>query len=357
MSNSYEEKVKAVLDARFAYCGLEHPLLGALYEKALEDLLKQEANGVSGASLEICRDSVALPELPGTSGLKEVRQIDLMELMNIDGHLPPLPAVLYELQRIVQDETADADTVARVVRSDAGLSTFLLRLVNSAFYSFPVRIDTIPRAVTMVGIRPLYMLSMGMLFQDLVNAVPANSINIAEFWRHSIAVGLTAQEIWRAMGHKEGESLFTAGLLHDIGKLALACLLPDSPALYQQLLIRSRKLPACETERELVGFDHARFGGMLLRKWNMPSSLTMPVFWHHQPQSAAHYKEPMVVHLADIIAIAMGVSSIPGSVVPKLDAGAWEMTGLSEEIVKSIVNGVSSSLQDVCHTFGVYAKI
>ncbi len=360
MSNSCKWTAKALLDARFHYCGLEHPLLGALYEKALEGLPGQKADGIPGGPAEICRDGFVLPEQPGQpdeSGLQELKQIDLMELIRLDGQLPPLPAVLYELQRVVQDETASAAAVAGVVRSDAGLSTFLLRLVNSAFYSFPVRIDTIPRAVSMVGIRPLYMLSMGMLFQDMAKALPKNSINIDEFWRHSIAVGLAAQEIWQAMGYKEGESLFTAGLLHDIGKLALACLLPNSPALRQHILTRSRKLPACEIEHELLGFDHARFGGMLLRKWNMPSTLAMPVFWHHQPHSAAHYKEPVVVHLADIIVTAMGVGAVPGCVVPKLEAGAWEMTGLSEEIVKSIVDVVSSSLQDVCNIFGVHAKM
>ena len=358
MADNYEELAKTTLDARFAYCGLDHPLLSLLYKKTFNNLLNQKAMGTTVSTQSLCQfvDDITLPKLPDESSLKEISQLDPMELIKQDGQLPPLPAVLYELQRVVQDELSDAETVAKVVRSDAGLSTFLLRLVNSAFYSFPARIDTITRAVAMVGTRPLYLLSVGILFQDLINAVPKNSLNIASFWRHSIAVGLAAQEIWREMGHKEDERLFTAGLLHDIGKLALACLLPRATDLHQHILVKCRKVPPCEIERELLGFDHSRFGGMLLRKWNMPASLAMPVLWHHQPQSAAHYKEPIVVHLADIIATAMGITVVPGSVVPKLDAGVWEMVGLNLETIDYIVDSVSKRMMDVCQIFGVQAK-
>lgn len=358
MGEDYEELAKATLDARFSYCGLEHPLLSLLYEKALENMLASKTGAAAPAASSscLCIDDPALPKLPDESELKEISQFDPMELIKQDGQLPPLPAVLYELQRVVQDELSDAETVAKVVRSDAGLSTFLLRLVNSAFYSFPARIDTITRAVAMVGTRPLYLLSVGMLFQDLINAVPKSSLDIARFWRHSIAVGLAAQEIWREMGHKEDERLFTAGLLHDIGKLALACLLPKAADFAKHIALKSRKAPTFEVERELLGFDHSRFGGMLLRKWNMPASLAMPVLWHHHPQSAAHYKEPVVVHLADVIANSMGITVVPGSVVSKLDAGAWEMTGLSLEKVEPILDSVARRLFDVCQIFGVQTK-
>lgn len=346
--NKHEDLAIAVIDARFAYCGQEHPLMSLLYKKALSSLLRDGINAKSGGGASL--DVSSLSEVPGESSLNEINP---MELLNKDGQLPPLPTVLNELQRVIQDESSDIEAVATVVRSDTGLSAFLLRLVNSAFYSFPTRIDTITRAVSIVGIRPLYTLATGMLFQDMVNAVPKGTMSTENFWRHSIAVGLAAQELWREMGYKEDERLFTAGLLHDIGKLALACLLPKETDFHQQLLVRSRIKPPCEVEKELLGFDHSRFGGMLLRKWNMPSSLIHPVLRHHQPQAAAHGKEIVVIHLADVMINAMGITTVPGSVVPKLDVGAWEMLGLNLNKMDEFMDLVIVRLHDVCQSFDV----
>ena len=344
-----EELAKLTVNSRFSYCGQGHPFLATLHSLAVTRLLNSlQAAGEN----EQGNPAQLIPPPPGNeNSLPKITPMDPMDLVKKEGQLPPFPAVLIELQKVVQNEKSSAEDVAKVVRNDAGLSTFLLRLVNSAFYSFPARVDTVSRAVTMVGVRPLYLLSMGLLFHDMITAIPKNSLNITAFWQHSIATGLAAQEIWKQMGQKEEERLFTGGLLHDIGKLAIACMLPDVEDVYKHLNIKVRRMPMHEAERELLGFDHARFGGMLLRKWNMPASLAMPVLWHHQPQGAAHYKEPIVVHLADIVANALGHSTIPGEVVPRLDASAWEISGLNHDQVLKIVEAVENRLSEASSLF------
>ena len=342
-----EELARLTVDSRFSYCGQNHPFLATLHELAVTRLL----NSLQEAEEKDKTQLLVPPAMGNEAELPKIHPIDPMDLIKKEGQLPPLPAVLLELQKVVQNETSNSDDVAKIVRSDAGLSTFLLRLVNSAFYSFPARVDTVSRAVTMVGVRPLYLLSMGLLFQDMIRAIPKNSLIIANFWQHSIATGLAAQEIWKQMGQREEERLFTGGLLHDIGILAMACMLPDVQNLYKHLDIKVRRMPMHDAEKELLGFDHARFGAMLLRKWNMPASLAMPVLWHHQPQGAMHYKEPIVVHLADLVANALGYSAIPGEVMPSLDPSAWEISGLNQNNVLKVVEAVESRLDEVSAVF------
>ena len=342
-----EELARLTVDSRFSYCGQDHPFLTTLHNLAVTRLLSslQAAEGNDKSQFLVPPATGNEDELPA------ITPIDPMDMIKKEGQLPPLPAVLLELQKVVQNEKSSAEDVAKVVRNDAGLSTFLLRLVNSAFYSFPARVDTVSRAVAMVGVRPLYLLSMGLLFQDMIRSIPKDSLSISNFWQHSIATGLAAQEIWKQMGQKEEERLFTGGLLHDIGKLAMACMLPHVQDVYKYLDINVRRIPMHEAEKELLGFDHARFGAMLLRKWNMPASLAMPVLWHHHPQGAAHYKEPIVVHLADIVANALGYSCIPGEVIPKLDGSAWEISGLNQDHVQIIVEAVENRLHEVTAVF------
>ena len=342
-----EELARLTVDSRFSYCGQDHPFLATLHGIAVTRLL----NSLKAANEENKIQLLPPPVVGNEDELPRINPVDPMDLIKKEGQLPPLPAVLIELQKVVQDEKSSAEDVAKVVRNDAGLSTFLLRLVNSAFYSFPARVDTVSRAVTMVGVRPLYLLSMGLLFQDMIRAIPKDSLVIANFWQHSIATGLAAQEIWKQMGQKEEERLFTGGLLHDIGILAMGCMLPHVQDLYKHLNIKVRRVPMHDVEKELLGFDHARFGAMLLRKWNMPASLAMPVLWHHHPQGAAHYKEPIVVHLADIVASSLGHSPISGEVVPKLDPAAWELSGLNQDQVLKIVDAVENRLHEVSAVF------
>lgn len=211
--------------------------------------------------------------------------------------LPALPQAAIELQRVIQDPKSSSEDVARVVSLDPSLATILLHLVNSALYSFPMRIDTVSRAVTVIGALQVYTLSMGGLVLNLARQIPPEGLDHQAFWIHSVAVAVLAQDLGRLAGLPNPERCFVSGLLHDIGRLALYTNLPGHARAAEDTS-RAKGLLSQEAERALLGYDHARMGGMLLRKWDLPYTITAAVSHHHAPDNA----ESAVLHLADVAA-------------------------------------------------------
>ena len=235
--------------------------------------------------------------------------------------------------------------VGVVLAEDPGLAAWLLKLVNSPFFGFSVKVDTVTRAVALLGVDQIKTLAIGGMLQNLMVRMPSGILNLDDFWRHSIATALAAQTIWKVMGREESERLFVAGLLHDCGLLALAYTAPDvAKSLFAAC--RASNKPRYLVEQELVSFDHARLGGMLLHRWNMPLSLVMSVLRHHQVESPERYTEAAVVHLADIVAFAVaGVTE--DDLVPPLDPAVWNVLNLSTANITFVADTITEKLSDM----------
>ena len=337
-----ESDLEARLAARFARCGLDDPLLQQLFElaKAWPDRVGVPAGDSAPTPAESeLRD--ALAQLP---------RLDVAGLLRDDPQLPPMPQVLEELRQITADERAGLEDIGAVVRKDAGLSSFLLRLVNSAFYSFSAKVDTVSRAVGIIGVKPLYSLALGFVFSEIISRAPKNMPGLDGLWRHSLAVGLAAQTLWEVQeGPDGGERLFVAGLLHDMGKLVLMCVAPEQARLLYGNAASDTVMH--ELEDELLGFNHAKLGGLLLKKWNMPASLAAAAHWHHNPQHAAHYKEPLAINLADMLVTALGLGMRPDSPVPPLIRHGAANYTFKPEALDRAAEALALRLDDVYAAF------
>ena len=143
------------------------------------------------------------------------------------------------------------------------------------------------------------------------------------FWRHSLAVGVTARLLAMARGEADPERYYVSGLLHDIGRLLL--FLREPVTMYEALVKRqARDGMLYEIEQELLGYDHGEAGAALLRSWAIPERLCAPIHYHHHPGAAGAFEmEAAVVHAADVIAGCLDYGSTGQRVVPPLDDGAW----------------------------------
>jgi putative nucleotidyltransferase with HDIG domain len=155
------------------------------------------------------------------------------------------------------------------------------------------------------------------------------------FWKHSMACGILARALARR-AKADAERCFVAGLLHDIGRMALFCAHPDTARRILDHQAASG-MPMVRAEHEVLGFDHARLGAMLLRRWNFPFPLATAVLRHHEPSADAKHLEPCLIHLADQIAKAMGLGASLEFYVGPLDADAWERAGLRPQEVRPLV--------------------
>lgn len=325
--SEYTASADAIIKTRFYYTDAAHPAVAEIIRLASEYIATALADGA-----EIIPPETP-PEAPQDTPQKHMDPFDILQK---EISLPSLPSVYAELQQVIADETSSASDVARVISSDTSLTAFLLRLVNSAFYSFPSQIDTISRAVAVVGTRQLSTLALGTSVMSMFTGIPEELINMEKFWKHSITVGVYARNLASCTNTREPERFFVAGLLHDIGRLAMCKVIPER---LSEVLSHagSHNMLIYNAERALLGFDHATLGGMLLRKWNLPFPLVNAVLHHHDPASAKNGKGAALIHMADILASAFHTGPSSQNYVPPLDADAWKTLDIAPADIPSCI--------------------
>ncbi len=316
---------------RFRFAGRGLPAVDAMYSLAEEWLAQIK---------------IALPSRKPAHAVP-VKPLDPVDIVQLEVRLPPLPAVMLELQEVIHRRNASADQIAEVIGKDPGLAAWLLKLVNSPYYGFSAKISTISRAVALVGTRQIQALAMGGALNSLAVLLPKGLLDMEQFWRHSVAVGIAAQELWKLAGRAESEQLFVSGLLHDCGKLALAYTAPKVSAVLHEALDYNAK-PSYMMEKERIGFDHARLGGMLLHRWNMPLPLVMAVLRHHQVEDPVRYPEAAAVHVADMLVTALNITADIANPVPPLSAEAWDVLGLTPPKLHFVAEILRVKLDNIC---------
>ncbi|MCH8105647.1 MAG: HDOD domain-containing protein, partial [Proteobacteria bacterium] len=161
---------------------------------------------------------------------------------------------------------------AKLLGSDPDLCARLLSLANSAFYSFPAKIETIDRAISTIGLRQIRELVLVTTVLKMFTGIPIKAVNMGSFWEHRVAVGVFAKSIAQYAGLPQSERYYIAGLLHDIGRLVLYIKLPD---------LMNGLLAQCESdqqflyvmEQQQLSYTHAEVGGRLLERWKVPQSI------------------------------------------------------------------------------------
>lgn len=262
------------------------------------------------------------------------------------GTVPSLPAVFLRLTAVVDDPRSAIRDMEEVVYEDPALAGRLLRLANSAYFGFPGHVDSLSRAITLVGTRQLRDLALATSVLDLFVGVSSEMVSMRSFWRHSVSTGLIARALATWRREANAEQFFVAGLLHDIGRLVL--LLKASESMVQALQrSRNNDVLLHVIERDILGFDHATVGNELLQQWNLPPAICAAVGYHHMPMRAgANIPTAALVHVADVMANAIALGSSGMDAVPPLDAGAWAALGLPVSVVKPSLNLVRQQLSD-----------
>jgi putative nucleotidyltransferase with HDIG domain len=255
----------------------------------------------------------------------------LQQLVQAVRDLPALPEVVVRVMRLAEDPRTDAQSIARVIATDQAMAARVLKLANSAFYGLPRRVSTLSEAVVILGFRTIKNLAIAASTFELLNREVAGYwLQRGELWRHSLACAIGAQLIARRVRLPVSEEAFVAGLLHDIGKVAINLFVREQ---FDQIMERALqdRIPFVEAEQAVLGFNHAMAGGLIAEKWNLPPLLVSVIKYHHQPSSAPE-KEPMisVVHLADLLSITMGMGIGGDGLYYVLEEGTLAMFGLEQ---------------------------
>jgi HD-like signal output (HDOD) protein len=270
------------------------------------------------------------------------------DLLRGDIQVSSLPIIYTMINEAVNNPRSSTSDISSIISDDPGLTSRLLQLVNSAFYGYPTRIDTISRALFIVGTQQLRDLALGTSILNLFKGISKSLVDMESFWLHSIACGIAAKILATYRGAEANvERYFVAGIVHDIGRLIIFKKKPDRA--HEALLLSKDKGELLHAaEAKVFGFNHSDVGHLLLKTWNLPLSLQEVVAFHHFPRRAVSYPvEAAIVHVADIIAHGMQFGSSGEHSIPMLDESAWDLIGLPTSVLSPALDQIEREVFDV----------
>src|SRR5487761_2235138 len=210
-------------------------------------------------------------------------KLNITELVQGVNGLVTLPDVFIRINRLVEDPKSTSNEIAKAVGQDPSLTVRLLRVANSSFYGFSSEVDTISKAVAIIGTSQIRNLALAASITSSFEGLPNGLVSMEHFWRHSLYCALVARRLSKRVSGCDADAVFTAALLHDIGELIIFSRLPqeakDSLLLVQE---SADELPLYLAERKMMGFDHAQVGGELSRQWKLPLMLEECIEFHHE---------------------------------------------------------------------------
>jgi len=220
---------------------------------------------------------------------------------------PGMPGAAVKLLALVNDSGVNVPQIESILRQDPGLTANLLKLANSAYFGMPAKVGSVRQAVILLGLKRLTQMVIATCTSAIMGqTVPGYDLPAGELWRHSLAVSVAAEGLVRELKLEGAEEIFTAALLHDVGKVILGPFVQDDYA--KIVLALDQGLPFETAESIVLGTNHAEIGAQVLSKWSIPEGIVHAVRWHHEPEKAER-TEPMldVVHVANMLCLMIGI--------------------------------------------------
>jgi putative nucleotidyltransferase with HDIG domain len=261
--------------------------------------------------------------------------------------LPTIPVLLVHILEVADGEHSSTRDLVEVLQRDQALAARILRLANSSFFGCSREVASLPRAVMLLGFSTVRNMALGVKIWDTLRQ--GASFSVAELWEHSALVGAAARLVAQRTRAADAEAAFTAGLLHDIGKVVLRL---RFAAVYDR--VTSQGGPSlAESERAAFGVDHAQAGAWLAEAWSLPAWIVEAAGRHHEPLVPGVALDPaMVVNVANRLVHWTDVAA--GTLAPQAEdeLAATRATGLSFESCAEIAALLQGQKDDLRTFFG-----
>jgi putative nucleotidyltransferase with HDIG domain len=267
--------------------------------------------------------------------------IEQIEILAGIEKLPAFSTTVVRLSELVNDPETGPGEFEAVVQPDMALTANLLRMANSAFFGLSRQIGSTREAITLLGIRRVFELgAMSAVDAVVPETLPGYGIDASAFWTHAVAVAVIAERLSKEHKLAAPTLTFTAGLLHDVGKLVISSFLAERiEALRSELATAGMSLIACE--QKLLGADHAQIGAELGRVWNLPEEVVKVIAFHHNPDVANEGRGDVLVdlvHAADCLSHSMGFGADVGEMHRQVNDAAIARLGLRHSALEHVVS-------------------
>jgi putative nucleotidyltransferase with HDIG domain len=223
-------------------------------------------------------------------------------------HVPAFPLTVKKVTDMLQDENFSVQAVTDIIRYDQAITANILRMCNAAYFGARHRIGTLKEAVMYLGKENIILAVQISGVSRYYKKTATGYVSQAnDLWRHSVAVALMSQILFKRIYQREEPVLYTAALLHDVGKVILGEYVHESFEKIESLVCREG-CSFLEAEEKLFGINHGAIGGKIAERWNFPQEIHAAIAFHHRPDLAGDSDAmfPWLVHLADQICLMTG---------------------------------------------------
>jgi len=265
------------------------------------------------------------------------------------GGMPSLPTTVSKVLEVCNNPKTSPIDLDRVIQLDPVLMGRVLKLINSAYYSMGTQVTSLVRAIIMLGVNTVKNLALSSAVLDRVSSKKDfRALNMEGFWRHSLCVGVTAKLIAKRRGidAKGIEEYFTAGLLHDIGKIPLNTALAEEYVLTMSLADRER-ISLVASERRSLGLDHCEAGGVVAENWKLTGAIADAVRWHHDLDAySGEYGDVLrTIAVADFFANREGIGFSGNRYPDKISPETFDLLSMEKSMLEELDEPVNAEIE------------
>ncbi|MCA9728205.1 MAG: HDOD domain-containing protein [Candidatus Eisenbacteria bacterium] len=261
--------------------------------------------------------------------------------------LPPISPAASKVLKLLDDPKADAVAIQRVIQYDPGLTANVLKAANSPYFGFRQETLSLRSAVVRLGSRWLHQVVVASFAKAAMEQdVPGYDLPAGELWRHAVGVSVASDRLVALLGVSVADEIFTAALLHDIGKIVLGQKVGSDVQRIEAATAAGVSFEAAE--RAVLGLDHAAAGACLLEAWALPQQLVDVVRWHHQPEDAERQSLVLdIVHLADVVCLMLGIGTGRDGLCYRPSTGAMKRLQLKVSDLEAVAAETPLGLEEL----------
>ena len=263
-----------------------------------------------------------------------------------------MPGAAVKLLALIDDPDMSVSQIEAVLRHDAGLTANIIKLANSAYFGIPSKVGSVRQALLILGLKRLIQMVIASCVSAIMDKpIPGYDLPPGELWRHSIAVSVAAEGLVKELGIGASEEIFTAALLHDVGKLVLGTFVADDFTEIEAALKQHLSLE--EAEEKVLGNNHADIGAKILTRWFLPSDIINAVRWHHAPESADKIDSMLdIVHVANVLCLMIGIGAGRDDLQHQPSEVVIERLGLESYHLEKVVSQTLQWANELSDVFG-----
>ena len=271
--------------------------------------------------------------------------------------LPTLPIVINKIISAASDKQTTTEELGEVISYDQAMTSKLLKLSNSMYYAQTTKVDTIERAIAVIGFDEIIGIALGMKILSSFKDTSGTKIDITALWTHSIGVATASQELAKRTNSVIASKIFIPALLHDIGKVVFSVYFNDEYIKVQQYALEKEK-PLYFAESAFFKLNHAILSALLMKRWHFPQSIMLPCRFHHNPDSAPiqFKQQAFIINLADYATQKAGIGR-SGHLVPIVPQNSMKMTGLNQSKLELIVDQLRRKKEEIQAFFDITNEV